>query len=475
MRRRTRQRRRRAATCAVAVLVGLTAGWLVAESRPVPTVDELATTATGPAGDDGPARRRLPLAEPGVEASVQRLLQAVTGRAPSGAELDAWVPRYRDGEPLASLAQALAATPDYARNYGDTTDAVYVDRLYRHVLGRPATVSESAYWTSELAGGRSRSDVLVAFSDSDDFVRRTGTPPPQAPRPRLAPPGVEHSVARLYLGLAGRWPRRDELDAGVDRYLGGTALATIAGAVLDTPELAGRYDHLTDDGFVDRIWEDVLGRPPAAADTQVLKDRLRAGDSRASVVVTLTESAEMVTRTRTANPAPAPVRKVLFAVGDSVMLGAVAAIEAIEGWAVAVDARSCRRPTRRGDGCQAADIPSGIDALRSARANGYFGGAVVIQLGNNGPMSDDEFEAVMSEVADQRLVLVLNLKEPRPFEASNNAVIAGAVKRHPNARLLDWNALGNRHDEYFADTERIHLSFEGAQAMAGMIAAALPS
>ena len=80
----------------------------------------------------------------------------------------------------------------------------------------------------------------------------------------------------------------------------------------------------------------------------------------------------------------------------------------------------------------------------------------------------------MAEVADQRLVIALTLHEPRSYEAGNNAVIDAATTRWPNLRVLDWNAAASAHPEWFGDGEGIHLSRTGAQAMAQLIASALP-
>ena len=99
---------------------------------------------------------------------------------------------------------------------------------------------------------------------------------------------------------------------------------------------------------------------------------------------------------------------------------------------------------------------------------------VVIHLGNNGPMSAEDFDALMREVADQRLVFALTLHEPRSYEAGNNEVINGAVARWPNLRIIDWHGAAADHPEWFGDGEGIHLSHAGAEAMADLIAAQLP-
>jgi hypothetical protein len=425
---------------------------------------------------DTGSKARLPLAAPGVEGSIIRLARAVEGDGADNATIDYWVGRYRDGQSLQAIGAAFVEQPDFVKAYGKGTDADFVDRLYQHVLGRKPEAEERQQWVGRLTGGASRAALLLALTESDEYVRRTHTAPPRRPRRLLAPPGVEHSVARLYLAFTGHWPTDRELDADVQRYLDGTPLAEIADGLLTRPESKWeRFRRASSQSFVESMYLDVLGRAPDPVKAKDWRARLDAGTTRGAVAVEFTESAEMLARTHTAAPLPAPVPHKLFAMGDSVMKGAIATIEGITDWEVHVDARGCRQPTTRGDGCGDKDIPSGLDALRGARDDGRLGGAVVILIGNNGPMSAEQFDSMMRLVSDQRLVYALTLHEPRRFEAPNNAVITGATARWPNLRIIDWHTFATGKDDYFSDGEGIHLSHEGAQAMADLIAASLPN
>jgi hypothetical protein len=443
--------------------------WLAAGAAVVAGAAALVVVRPDPASDT-PAvlADRLPLAEPGVEGSVIRLMRATEGDDLDPGRLDILVSRYRDGEPLPALAEELSGGPRFLGVYGPLDDHGYVDRLYDDLLERPPSANDRRSWSEQLRAGTHRSKVLLALTESSEYVERTGTAPPVPPRPLLAPPGIEHSIVRLHLGLRGEWPDRSTLDAAVLRYLDGTPLAALADEVV-----AERFGTTSSDGFVQALYQDVLGRraDPGAAGWRA---RLDAGETRGSVAVGFTESPEVQALTRTAAPMPAPIRHTLVAVGDSVMLGAVSAIRDIPHWRVTVDARGCRQPTTRGDGCGATDIPSGVDALRAAREAGHLGGAVVVSLGNNGPMAPEQFDALMAEVADQRLVLALTLHEPRSYEGPNNAVITGATARWPNLRIVDWHTAAQDHPGWFSDGEGIHLSRAGAVAMAELIASHLP-
>ena len=402
----------------------------------------LPTAAAGPKGADPStvAAGRLPIAEAGVEGTILRLVLATDGDPDDQAAVDAWVARYRDGEPLTGIAEAFATAKAFVKRYADLDDPAFLDGIHRNLLGRAPTADEVTWWSARLAQGGRRAEVLLALSESSEYVAITHTAVPVAPRPLLAPAGIEHSVSRLYLGLTGAWPDRATFDDAVRRYLDGTPLATIADGALATPAVPRLVRESTGEAFVTALFGNLRVEEPDPAAVDAWAARLAAGESPGTVAAAFTESPEVVARTRTTAPLPAPLPRRLLAVGDSVLMGAADEVAATPGWTTTVDALGCRQPTWRGDGCQAVDIPSGLDALRSARANGLLGGVVVIHLGNNGPMSAAQFDQLMAEVADQRLVLALTLHEPRSFEAGNNAVITGAVQRWPNLRVVDWHA-----------------------------------
>lgn len=149
------------------------------------------------------------------------------------------------------------------------------------------------------------------------------------------------------------------------------------------------------------------------------------------------------------------------AVGDSAMLGAVHALENRVPNLVLVDAEGSRQ------------APATIDLLRQYRADEHIGAVVVVHVGNNGPITPEDFDEMMGEFADARKVLVVNLTVPPdvpdPIAVPNDVVLAEGVGRYPNkAVLVDWRGASAGHPEYFWDG--IHLTPRGAQAYAALIA-----
>jgi hypothetical protein len=147
------------------------------------------------------------------------------------------------------------------------------------------------------------------------------------------------------------------------------------------------------------------------------------------------------------------------AVGDSVMLGAVEALQQEIPNLALIDARGSRQP------------PEAIAVLRQLRAAGKLGNVVVVHIGNNGPFTAEQFDEMMGVLSGTRKVLVVNTTVPDGYSrAPNNAMLADGARRYPNrAVLVDWHSASVGHPGYFWDG--LHLTPPGARAYAGLIAA----
>ena len=99
-------------------------------------------------------------------------------------------------------------------------------------------------------------------------------------------------VDRLYGACLGRAPDADGEASWTAVLHSGTPLAQVAAGFLGSVEFSARYGGLDDGAFVDRLYQNVLGRLPDAAGRAAWTDNLAAGMSRADVVVGFSESAE---------------------------------------------------------------------------------------------------------------------------------------------------------------------------------------
>jgi peptidoglycan/LPS O-acetylase OafA/YrhL/lysophospholipase L1-like esterase len=156
---------------------------------------------------------------------------------------------------------------------------------------------------------------------------------------------------------------------------------------------------------------------------------------------------------------PLPGVPRITAVGDSVMLGAIAAFQQRFGPDIAVDAAVNRQ------------FGNAIDLLRALKASGRLSETVVVHMGTNGVITQGHMDAIMEILKDRKRVVFVNLKVPRNWEQIDNDILAANVTKYPNATLIDWHNLGGSHPEYFYE-DGIHLRPEGARAYAELIAQA---
>jgi hypothetical protein len=134
------------------------------------------------------------------------------------------------------------------------------------------------------------------------------------------------------------------------------------------------------------------------------------------------------------------------AVGESVMLGATAQLQA---GGVVVNAAVSRQGT---------SVAQVIELLRAA---GQIGRTVVIQTGTNGSVSDATLDRIMRSLpADETPhVVFLTVKAPRGWIADNNTRIRALPSRYPNVTVVDWElAAVPIEGELSASDGRIHLA-----------------
>jgi len=175
---------------------------------------------------------------------------------------------------------------------------------------------------------------------------------------------------------------------------------------------------------------------------------------------TATPAAPSASPAAAATPAPLPLPDghMVTAIGDSVMLGAVADLtDALPG--ATVDAV---------EGRQASSAFSLIDGLVNTS---HLGADVVLHIGTNGTIDPQALDSVLTLMGGRRVTL-LNLHVPRPWQDLNNATLAAAARAHPNVALLDWNTAASAHPEWLWD-DGIHLRPAGAAAYRDLILDAL--
>lgn len=144
----------------------------------------------------------------------------------------------------------------------------------------------------------------------------------------------------------------------------------------------------------------------------------------------------------------------LWVTGDSVILGirnVLAQYERIE----LINARVGRQIS---------------ELIEVARTDQQFVGQspVILNLGNNNRLVEDDVVALMEIVKNQPKIIVVNTAVPRSWKDLNNELIQKVVAQYPNTILINWDQISTNHPEYFA-SDGVHLNPAGVNAYVSAI------
>jgi len=135
------------------------------------------------------AAQSLPSKCPAMTDSITRLYQGYFGRDPDTNGFRHWVSVYQSGEMnLVEISDALAHTDEFADKLA-LDDRSFVDWVYATVAGPEVDTGRSQYWVRALEGGHPRGSMMLTFTESREFVARTGTAVPLAGYLRWYPQG----------------------------------------------------------------------------------------------------------------------------------------------------------------------------------------------------------------------------------------------------------------------------------------------
>lgn len=156
-----------------------------------------------------------------------------------------------------------------------TSSKFFVMQLYRDILGREAEQTGLDYWQQKIdAGTLDRATTASAFLDSTEFQNGAG------------------ALTRLYLGGLGRLPDNDGLYHWLTQLQGKGNLSSVARTFSSSNEFTGHYSQLDNDAFIDKLYQNTLGRLADNSGKSHWQSQLSNGQERAAVLLGLTESAE---------------------------------------------------------------------------------------------------------------------------------------------------------------------------------------
>lgn len=136
------------------------------------------------------------------------------------------------------------------------------------------------------------------------------------------------------------------------------------------------------------------------------------------------------------------------AIGDSVMLDASDNLQKLMPETY-VDAKVGRQGTEA------------VSVISNLKANGHLSRVVILNLGTNGPMTDQTINQIIKTIGSGHQIFWVNAHVPtKSWEATVNHSIARAAKKHKNVHLVDWHKASQGHSDWFAD-DSVHMNEKG--------------
>ncbi|WP_099221374.1 acyltransferase family protein [Listeria costaricensis] len=110
-----------------------------------------------------------------------------------------------------------------------------------------------------------------------------------------------------------------------------------------------------------------------------------------------------------------------------------------------------------------------VDAISLAPSYQQFNtssSAVVLELGTNGPFSEQQLDTLLDDF-DQAHIFLVNTRVPRGWESEVNESINEQSDR-PNVTVVDWYSLAINHSNYFG-SDGVHLTKTGSEAYVNLL------
>lgn len=230
------------------------------------------------------------------QSQIFRMYQATLGRAPDAPGLIFWSGQLASGAGLDSIAGGFVNSAEFQARFGSPDNAGFVTLLYNNVLGRAPDQGGFDFWLGELSAGRSVTSVVLGFSESPEFIQSTQFASAAFATTTLYGPG-EGQIFRIYQTTLGRAPDDSGFLFWTGELAKGASLADIVSGFTGSAEFLSRFGAPDNAGFVQLLYNNVLGRDPDQGGFDFYVSELAQGRARNSVVLEFSESVENQART----------------------------------------------------------------------------------------------------------------------------------------------------------------------------------
>jgi len=104
----------------------------------------------------------------GTAGQIYRLYQAAFDRKPDLPGMGFWIKAVENGLSMNQVATGFFASPEFQQMYAGANDHDFLVKLYEHALHREFDQDGMNFWTSHMANGLSREQVIIYFAESPE-------------------------------------------------------------------------------------------------------------------------------------------------------------------------------------------------------------------------------------------------------------------------------------------------------------------
>ena len=224
-------------------------------------------------------------------AIAYRMYDSAFGRAPDSFGQNYWTTALQKDLSVADMASAFAGSQEFVATYGNLNNQGFIEQLYHNVLDRAGEATGVAYWTNLLNNNAlNRGQVLAGFSELTEHVQKIA---PVISAGIFDVNETAASVARLYDATFNRLPDGDGLLYWKNSVDHGTSLSAVADGFASSAEFQHTYGNLSNQGFVEQLYHNVLDRAGEATGVAYWTAALASGQvDRGDVLLGFSESLE---------------------------------------------------------------------------------------------------------------------------------------------------------------------------------------
>jgi lysophospholipase L1-like esterase len=112
-----------------------------------------------------------------------------------------------------------------------------------------------------------------------------------------------------------------------------------------------------------------------------------------------------------------------------------------------------------------------VEIVQRLRREGHHPEAMIIQMGNNGPLYGEDMEAIQKATSEVGELYLINDHAPVSWVEESNDALAEAARDWPHTTLIDWKSAAEAHEDLLWDG--IHLKPGGARLYARLVSEAV--